>query len=175
MKTRRPMPKPCERKGEDGHESFKHCSIKDLCQSLGYFLDLKSKGTKVYKKNFDTKFKGCFDVEDHLIKNYQLRYDAREVTGLEVLFNGIEKIHDLNAGIFNNAFLEGLENDDYVGTEIDTGEHHNTTREKLASAIRHEHITSSSFRGSEEAEVAKKLKIGLEAYKERLELTYKKT
>lgn len=96
MKTRKQQAKPCERKGKDNHLFSFSCELRDVCFGL-----------KDDHRGF------CLKLEESLIDDGLVRYEAKEITGLHVLFNGIEKTISTNSeDLFDDDFLY----DDLNGT-----------------------------------------------------------
>lgn len=93
MKVRIQTPKPCEKKGLNNSYFANHCECFKECEQSGVFLFAESPGTQNHK----TKFTGCMDIERYLVENVLIRYEMREDSGLEVLFDGIEKIYNLHS------------------------------------------------------------------------------
>lgn len=107
MKIRQQVARPCEKKGMDNYRLAYTCECLATCDKLKGFLKPDSAGTINHKNNSDTIFNGCLDLEDFLIKESLIRYESREYGGLEVLFEGIESIQNLNAELFNDDYLDG--------------------------------------------------------------------
>lgn len=109
MKIRQQVARPCEKKGLDNHLFSKACECLASCiQSKGY-LKIESIGTINYKNEAQSLFNGCHDVDKYLISQNLIRYESREKGGLEVLFEGIEAIQNLNGEIFNYDYLDGVD------------------------------------------------------------------
>ena len=124
MKVRKSIPNPCQRKGEDNQHLLKECECRAECKTLGGYLNPDSKGTIAFKKQNKSKkiskkfqFNGCQQIEGLLIDNYELRYDGREVTGLEVLFNGIEQIQDYRGSTHFYTYTSNDVNDHSTNIE----------------------------------------------------------
>ena len=89
MKTRKQQAKPCERKGKDNHLFSFSCELRDVCFGL-----------KDDHRDF------CLKLEESLIDDGLVRYETKEITGLHVLFNGIEKTISTNSeDLFHDEFL----------------------------------------------------------------------
>lgn len=99
MKVRQQTPKPCEKKGCDNHFRSNLCKIRDLCRDLGGYLTEEAAGTQKYE---DEGFVGCMDIEEYLTANHLIRYETRELTGLEVLFDGIESSDSVDDFIYDD-------------------------------------------------------------------------
>jgi hypothetical protein len=96
LKVRKQNPSPCLKKGNDNYRVSNLCEINSSCKNCGAF------------KNSDSPiFKLCIDIETYLTENYLICYELREMSGLEVLFEGIEKIYNLNGEIYYSDFMEG--------------------------------------------------------------------
>lgn len=120
MRVRKADASPCARKGNDNHKSSNRCECEKLCKALSTFKQQTCIGTVDYNESgHNSSFKGCFDVEEYLIKNQLLRYDSKEKSGLDVLFNGIEKLHSLSADHLN---IDNLGEVDYPDEELTVGE-----------------------------------------------------
>lgn len=120
MKVRKAEAKPCARKGKDNHRPSSRCECEAVCKSLEGFKERTSAGTLKYRENeSETSFKGCIEVEEYLIDNLLLRYDSKEKSGLDVLFNGIDKIHSLNASSLD---LDNLGTTDIPDKDLTIGE-----------------------------------------------------
>ena len=120
MRTRKPVAKPCERNGEDNicrKNPARICRLKTFPTEKGCRGEYRSPMLSENQAQSDlvafkdSQFLGCQFVEEKLIDERLVRYDSREVTGLAVLFNGIEKIHDLNSSIFNQSNFEVNQHD----------------------------------------------------------------
>ena len=94
MKVRKAKAQPCKRKGVDNSDFSDFCECFEKCQNLGGFLTSHARGTNHFKKDTESKFEGCLTLEKSLIDHQQLRYDGRETTGLDVLFNGVKDSQD---------------------------------------------------------------------------------
>lgn len=134
LKFRKAKAAPCGKKGADNHFLSNACECQAPCESRGGYLKNSSPGTSTYNQKENLNFPGCLEIEQGLLNENLLRYDDREISGLDVLFNGIEKIYDLNASIFNDAFLTGYDVSGIVHS-IDTDEHDSTIEHKLVSGI----------------------------------------
>lgn len=99
MKVRTQTASPCEKKGDLVLGSPLCECIKSCKVQKGYLKD-SSNGTQIHKKSFPTNFTGCLSLEESLIEDGFIRYETREVGGLEVLFEGVEEAQNLNAEIF---------------------------------------------------------------------------
>lgn len=85
MKVRKQNAKPCEKKGVDNHLYSWSCELRHICKSMS-----------------DDYSDICTKVEEELVDHNLIRYETREMTGLHVLFSGVEKSYDLDSGyIFN--------------------------------------------------------------------------
>jgi hypothetical protein len=80
------------------------------CKKEKGYLKPVSTGTLHYLRSQTLAFQGCLPLETSLIKDHLIRYESREVGGLEVLFEGVESAQNLNAEIFE---------DDGTATQID--------------------------------------------------------
>ena len=97
MKVRKQNARPCLKKGIDNHKVSSLCELASTCKECNDF------------QNSDSElFSICQVVENYLVQNNLVRYELREISGLEVLFDGIEKIYNLNAEIYNYDYLEGI-------------------------------------------------------------------
>ena len=88
MKVRKQNATPCLKKGIDNYKVSNLCELSSHCKNCDAFKNQNS-----------NTFKFCQEVESYLVDNQLIRYEMREMTGLEVLFDGIEKIYNLNAEI----------------------------------------------------------------------------
>ena len=124
VRVRKAEAKPCVRKGKDNHRPNNRCECEALCKSFNGFKERTSTGTLKYIKNeTEPLFKGCIEIEEYLIDNLLLRYDCKEKSGLDVLFNGIDKIHSLNASyldIDNLGLTDIPDNDLTIGEALDS-------------------------------------------------------
>jgi len=122
VKVRKADASPCSRKGKDNHKTSSRCECEKLCKALSWFKSQNCTGTIEYIRNESkSQFKGCFGIEEYLINNQLLRYDSKEKSGLDVLFNGIEKLHSLSADyldIDNLGDLNSSNDDLTVGEAI---------------------------------------------------------
>lgn len=117
MKVRTQVANPCEKKG-DKRLGSPFCECIAPCKNLKDFLKPESKGTIQHQRIATTTFKGCLPLEEELISDNLIRYETREIGGLEVLFEGIETTQNLNAEIFMDdgvpsslsTYLDGVGN-----------------------------------------------------------------
>lgn len=119
MKVRPQVAKPCAKKGMDNNSSSPFCECQPDCDKSQIFLYPDSKGTIRHNQSTITAFLGCLPLEEELIQNQLLRYESRELGGLEVLFEGIESIQNLNAEIFNDEGCEELNHDPIINLLTD--------------------------------------------------------
>ncbi|GEM_PF-5933977 len=110
MKVRAQEAKPCEKKGDKVRGSS-FCECMASCKKEKGYLRLTSAGTLQYLRSQTSVFLGCLPLEETLIQDHLIRYESREVGGLEVLFEGVESAQNLNAEIFN---------DDGTATQIES-------------------------------------------------------
>ena len=110
MKVRPQVPKPCEKKG-DSIQGFSRCECLATCKKQNGYLRPTSKGTLQFLCSQTSAFQGCLPLEESLIQENLIRYETREDTGLEVLFEGVEAVQNLNAEIFE---------DDEIPTSIES-------------------------------------------------------
>lgn len=103
MKVRKQKASPCLKKGIDNYLVTNLCEHAATCKLNGDYLNSKS---ELYKL--------CLNVEHDLTDNQLIRYELREMSGLEVLFEGIEKIYNLNSEIFNYDYFEGIGPNDFT-------------------------------------------------------------
>lgn len=96
LKVRKQKASPCLKKGIDNHLVANLCEYASICKLNNDYLNSKS---EIYGL--------CLDTEIYLTENQQIRYELREMSGLEVLFDGIEKIYNLNSEIYNYDFFKG--------------------------------------------------------------------
>jgi hypothetical protein len=107
---------PCKKKGIDNRLSSSGCECSAVCSAADSYEYLESKGTRDYLQNFpQTEFTSCTDVERYLIENQYIRYDSREISGLDVIFNGIDKLRNLSA---DHLDLDDLGEEDIVNQEL---------------------------------------------------------
>lgn len=99
MKVRVQTAKPCERKG-DLVLGSPLCECLKSCKAQKGYLKDSSAGTLNHHKVTNSGFTGCLILEEALIHEHLIRYETREVGGLEVLFEGVEEEQNLNAEIF---------------------------------------------------------------------------
>jgi len=97
LKVRKQNATPCLKKGIDNYKVSNLCELSSHCKNCDAFKNQNS-----------NTFKFCQEVESYLVDNQLIRYEMREMTGLEVLFDGIEKIYNLNAEIYNYDHFEGI-------------------------------------------------------------------
>ena len=141
MKVRKADAAPCRRKGQDSATKRTSCECLKTCRFLGKGLEKeedkaqkrknKRKGAYINatspaveryrEKNPQSDFNGCTELEQFLINCELLRYDAREPSGLEVLFRGIDKgttdcgidrVRGLTADHFNADNIEDFGNNE---------------------------------------------------------------
>lgn len=101
MKVRAQIAKPCEKKG-DSLLGLSRCECLAPCRIENGYLRPTSTGTTLYLRSLISAFQGCLPLEEELIKESLIRYETREVGGLEVLFEGVESAQNLNAEIFED-------------------------------------------------------------------------
>ena len=99
MKVRAQVAKPCEKKG-DSIQGLSHCECLVSCKIQNGYLRPTSVGTVHFLRSQKSAFEGCLGLEEKLIQKNLIRYETREVGGLEVLFEGVESVQNLNAEIF---------------------------------------------------------------------------
>jgi len=99
--VRRQRASPCDKKGIDNSELTNACELVELCKQCGDFNNKHS-----------ARYKLCLKVEESLTQQQLIRYEAREMAGLEILFEGLEKIYNLNAEILKHDQLEGVSPND---------------------------------------------------------------
>lgn len=99
MKVRAQTARPCEKKGDLVLGSSLCECIKSCKAQKGYLKD-SSAGTLHHRNSPTTAFAGCLPLEESLIEDHLVRYETREVGGLEVLFEGVEDAQNLNVEIF---------------------------------------------------------------------------
>ncbi len=80
---------------------------------------IRSNQTKIKQSRTSGYFGTAPYVEQYLLDNLLLRYDAREKSGLDVLFTGIDKIYSLNADYLD---IDNLGNQDTPHDELTIGE-----------------------------------------------------
>lgn len=100
MKRESKSIRPCEKKGVDSSSSPSYCECFEACEKFQSFLLKNSEGTLKYNISTSSNFLGCKDIEDYLIKNNLIRYELREELGLEILFEGLEKIESLEENLY---------------------------------------------------------------------------
>jgi predicted DNA-binding protein (UPF0251 family) len=112
MKFRSQIAAPCKKKADSKKKNSFTCECLSSCKKLQGFLNQTSKGTIKHQKEHNTKFSGCLSLEQYLIDNVLLRYESKEMTGLEVLFEGIEAAQNINAELLqdDDALLSTLKN-----------------------------------------------------------------
>ncbi|HXH76680.1 MAG TPA: hypothetical protein VNJ08_17045 [Bacteriovoracaceae bacterium] len=101
MKVRVQVPKPCERKG-DSILGLSRCECLASCKKQNGYLRPTSTGTIHFLRSQTSAFQGCLPLEDILIQENLIRYESREIGGLEVLFEGVESAQNLNSEIFED-------------------------------------------------------------------------
>ena len=120
MKVRKSTAAPCRKKGRDNHRRSFACECKKACEALKWFKELHSPGVENYKLMYpESGFDGCYELEQFLLNDYLLRYESREKSGLEVLFNGIDRVHGITSDSINADNMEGL---DFSNGEMDIAE-----------------------------------------------------
>jgi predicted DNA binding protein len=120
MRVRKANASPCARKGKDNHKASTRCESEELCKALSWFKTKSCTGTIDYNKaSSNSIFKGCFEIEEYLINNQLLRYDSKEKSGLDVLFNGIEKLHSLSA---DHLEIDSLSDQGFSDIDLTIGE-----------------------------------------------------
>jgi hypothetical protein len=116
MRVRLAKASPCKKKGMDNKLSSSGCECSKICHAANSYEHLDSKGTQTYLKSFpQTQFSSCTEVERFLIENKYIRYDSREMSGLDVLFNGIDKFRNLSA---DHLGLDDLGEEDIVNQDL---------------------------------------------------------
>ncbi len=103
MKVKKQKATPCLKKGIDNELSSSRCELESICKARGDYLNSDS---ELYTL--------CLKAEEHLTENNLIRYELREMSGLEVLFEGIERIYNLNAEVFNYDHFEGIGPNDFA-------------------------------------------------------------
>ncbi|MCY4643791.1 MAG: hypothetical protein OXB88_04160 [Bacteriovoracales bacterium] len=183
---------PCRKKGKDNAIRRNSCECLEVCRFLGKglekkeedqpkkkegaYIDAKSPAVERYREqNPESGFNGCTEVEQCLINWELLRYEAREPSGLEVLFKGIvkgtpdsglDRIQGLTADHFNADTIE-----DFGSDEISLGEtifahshnennHNPTLYDDRGESVPNffdkiENITSEGHEGEEEGDRAR--------------------
>lgn len=101
MKVRAQEAKPCEKKGDKVRGSS-YCECMTACKKEKGYLKSTSAGTLHHQRSRSSAFIGCLPLEEILIQDHLIRYETREVGGLEVLFEGVEAAQNLNAEIFQD-------------------------------------------------------------------------
>jgi hypothetical protein len=101
LKVRVQVPKPCEKKG-DSIQGLSRCECLASCKKQNGYLRPTSTGTLQFLCSQTSAFQGCLPLEESLIKENLIRYESREDTGLEVLFEGVEAVENLNGEIFED-------------------------------------------------------------------------
>lgn len=101
MEVRKQIPKPCEKKG-DAIIGPSRCECLAKCKLQQGYLRPESKGTLLYLRNESSTFAGCLQLEQSLIAENLIRYETREDSGFEILFEGIESAQNLNSEIFED-------------------------------------------------------------------------
>lgn len=107
MKIRQQTARPCDKKGSDNYRFSYSCECLKECDKLKGFLKPDSTGTINHKNNSETLFNGCLELENLLVEESLIRYETRELGGIEILFEGVECIQNLNAEIYNDDYLGG--------------------------------------------------------------------
>tara|TARA_Y100000768_G_scaffold98349_1_gene71750 strand:+ start:3494 stop:4711 length:1218 start_codon:yes stop_codon:yes gene_type:complete len=97
LKVRKQNASPCFKKGIDNYKVDNLCEFSKTCKLKGDFNNPDSKLHQV-----------CIETESYLTENNLIRYELREMSGLEILFQGIEKIYNLNSEIYNDDRFEGI-------------------------------------------------------------------
>ena len=80
------------------------------CKREKGYLKPTSTGTIHYLRSQTSAFQGCLSLDETLIQDQLIRYELPEEKGLEVLFEGVESVYNLNREFFH---------DDGTATEID--------------------------------------------------------
>lgn len=93
---------PCGRKG-DSHFGPSHCECIAACKKLKDFKNAGDTGTRRHHQKHSSQFQGCLPLEERLIKEKSIRYETREESGLEVLFEGVEFAQNLNSEVFTDT------------------------------------------------------------------------
>lgn len=101
MKVRVQVAKPCEKKG-DSLLGLSRCECLASCKKENGYLRPTSPGTIHFLSSASSIFEGCLPLEESLIQENLIRYETREDSGLEVLFEGIESAQNLNSEIFED-------------------------------------------------------------------------
>lgn len=101
LKVRAQIAKPCDKKG-DSLLGISRCECLASCKIDNGYLRQTSTGTVHFLRSQTSAFQGCLPLEEELIKENLIRYETRETSGLEVLFEGIEWAQNLNAEIFED-------------------------------------------------------------------------
>lgn len=101
MKVRQQIARPCEKKG-DAIIGLSRCECLASCKNQRGYLHSESKGTLLYLSKTSSSFSGCLPLEQSLIAEKLIRYETREDSGFEVLFEGIESVQNLNSEIFED-------------------------------------------------------------------------
>ena len=101
MKVRQQIARPCEKKG-DAIIGLSRCECLASCKNQRGYLQPESKGTLLYLRETSSSFSGCLPLEQALISENLIRYETREDSGFEVLFEGIESVQNLNSEIFED-------------------------------------------------------------------------
>ncbi len=129
VRVRKSNAKPCARKGKDNHKISNRCECEKLCESLFHFKANNSIGTTNHNNNLSiSTFKGCEEVEKYLIDSKLIRYEAKEKSGLDVLFTGIEKLHSMGASCLE---IDNLGETDFPDDELTVGEAINSSSYEL--------------------------------------------
>lgn len=116
MKVRLAKAAPCLKKGIDNKLSAPYCECREPCRAANSYEFINSKGSQKYlKDNPLFLFKSCTDVESYLIENQYIKYDSREQSGLDVLFNGIDKLRNLTS---DHLELDCIGNEDITNQEM---------------------------------------------------------
>lgn len=125
MKVRKQNAKPCLKKGIDNYKVSSLCELSSFCKECDAF-----------KNSNSDLFKICQEVEEFLTENNLIRYELREMSGLEVLFDGIEKIYNLNSELYNQDHFEGVGPQDFtqMSLNLEFQETSDLTRDLLSKS-----------------------------------------
>ena len=149
VRVRKADASPCAKKGKDNHEPSSRCELVKLCKSSSWFKFQNCKGTVEHTENQPKSlFTGCFEIEEYLINNQLLRYDSKEKSGLDVLFNGIEKLHSLSADyldINNLGELGSCDVDLSVGEALTAYSYEVDNHQILDEEDEHEELESNLY------------------------------
>ncbi len=133
VKVRKAKANPCSKKGIDNHRASSRCECEKSCLGISGLFDENSTGTSDHKKKCpESEFIGCLDIEKYLIEHNLLRYESRERSGLDVLFNGIEKVHFLSADYLD---IDNLGEIDKSDAELTIGEALNSYALKIEDQL----------------------------------------